>query len=115
MENETKQVLDKILDKLDKLDNTQRGMLKEQQEMKTELQKMQKEQQEMKTELQKMKKEQQKIKTTLENIETRQDEIYRIATSIEHSNQVLKAEVDNMKVKMAKAEGNFTRMKEAIR
>ena len=101
MENETKQLLDKILDKLDKLDNTQRGMLKEQQEMKLELQNM--------------KKEQQKIKTALENIETRQDEIYKIATSIEHSNQVLKAETDNMKVKMAKAEGNFTRMKEAIR
>ncbi|AWI03131.1 hypothetical protein [Clostridium drakei] len=49
-----------------------------------------------------------------ENMEIRQDEIYSVVKSIEHSNNVRKAEIDNLIYKVAHVEGTINGVGELI-
>jgi hypothetical protein len=49
-----------------------------------------------------------------ENMEKRQDEIYSVVKSIEHSNNVRKAEIDNLTYKVAHVEGTINGVGELI-
>ncbi|SPF37049.1 conserved hypothetical protein [Candidatus Desulfosporosinus infrequens] len=47
------------------------------------------------------------IVNKLNNMETKQNEIYQVVKAIEHANQVLRAEIDNVKVRADYLKGTF--------
>ncbi len=47
-------------------------------------------------------------------METRQEEIFNVVKSIEHSNQVHKAEIDNVNIRLAYAEGTLNAVSDAF-
>ncbi|MBZ4687917.1 MAG: hypothetical protein PWQ96_695 [Clostridia bacterium] len=55
------------------------------------------------------------ILSKLNRVESRQDEIYEIVKAIQHSNEVHKAELDHLKIRVSQGEGNFSRIKAAIK
>ena len=77
MDKETKNMLEAIVNKLDKLEN---GM-----------------------------------DNRLDRLEGRQDEIYTVVKSIEHSNEVHEAEMDQLNIRISKSESNLSRIKTAIK
>ncbi|OAA94156.1 hypothetical protein [Clostridium coskatii] len=54
------------------------------------------------------------IEKRLDNMEKRQDEIYNVVKAIEHSNNVRKAEMDNLTHKVAHVEGTVNGVGELI-
>ena len=54
------------------------------------------------------------LENRIEGMETRQDEIYSVAKSIEHSNTVRKAEIDNLTHKVSYVEGTISALGEVI-
>ena len=48
-----------------------------------------------------------KMDTRLDNMDSRQDEIYQVVKAIEHSNQVHRAELDNVKFRTSYLEGTI--------
>ena len=73
--------------------------------MKQDIAGIKKEQQGMKKDISAVKNEQKEMKKQLELLNIRQDEIYSVVTSIDESNRVHKAEIDNITVKFAHFEG----------
>ena len=55
-----------------------------------------------------------KIENRMETMESRQDEIYSVVKAIEHSNNVRKAEIDNLTYKVAHVEGTVNGVGELI-
>lgn len=54
------------------------------------------------------------VEKRLGNMEKRQDEIYNVVKAIEHSNNVRKAEIDNLTHKVAHIEGTVNGVGELI-
>ena len=54
------------------------------------------------------------LETRLNGLELRQDEIYQVVKAIEHSNQVHKAELDSLNLRIAHTEGTLTGIGEYI-
>ncbi|OAA86903.1 hypothetical protein [Clostridium ljungdahlii] len=54
------------------------------------------------------------VEKRLDNMEKRQDEIYNVVKAIEHSNNVRKAEIDNLTHKVAHIEGTVNGVGELI-
>lgn len=54
------------------------------------------------------------VEKRFDNVEKRQDEIYNVVKAIEHSNNVRKAEIDNLTHKVAHIEGTVNGVGELI-
>lgn len=54
------------------------------------------------------------LETGFKNIEKRQEEMYIIMKSIEHNNEIHKAEIDNIKVRTGYLEGTINNIGEVI-
>lgn len=93
MDNETRKMLGVILNKLDVMQNDISSLKGNQIEMQKDVS---------------------YLKDEVRSLKDRQAEIFHIVSGIEHSNQVHKAEIDNLNVRVAKNEGTFNRIKEAI-
>lgn len=54
------------------------------------------------------------LETGFQNMEKRQEEMYIIMKSIEHNNEIHKAEIDNIKVRTGYLEGTMNNIGEVI-
>ena len=54
------------------------------------------------------------ILNKLNAMETRQDEIYQVVKAIEHTNQVHKAEIDSLNIRVSHAEGTLSAVGDAF-
>ncbi len=54
------------------------------------------------------------IESRLDVMDSRQDEIFRVVKAIEHANQVNKAEIDSVKVRTDYLEGTFSQIGNVI-
>lgn len=107
MDNETKEMFQLLLSKFDGMDKRFEGIEKRLDGMDKRLDGMDKRFDGIDKRLDGMEKR-------LESVEKRQDEIYMVVKSIEHSNEVHKAEIDNMTYKIAHTEGTLVKIANVI-
>lgn len=100
MDNETKQMFELIINKLDKVE--------------TRLDKMETRLDKMDGRFDKIDDKFNEFEGGFGGMESRQDEIFQIVKAIEHSNQVHKAEIDNMNFLIAHVEGTIQGVGEYI-
>lgn len=103
MDNETKNIFEMLIKKLDSIEEIQKSMIESQKSM-VEIQKSMVEIQKSMIENQNGMEERQK------NMEIRQDEIFSVVKAIEHSNTIQKAEIDNIIYKVAHTEGTINKI-----
>ncbi|MDQ7093918.1 M domain protein [Desulfosporosinus sp. PR] len=93
MENEIKEMLGLILNKLDglefRIDKLESGMDRLESRM-------------------------DRLESRMERLEARQDEIYLVVKAIEHNNQVHRAEIDSLKLRESQIEGTINAIGEVI-
>lgn len=86
MDNETKQMFEMLLKRLDSIEEGQNELKESQKEM---------------------------IKSQ-RNIEIKQDDIFLVVKAIEHSNNTHKAEIDNLTYKIVHTEGTISKIGDVI-
>ena len=90
MENELKEMLGLILNKLDGLESRIDSLES------------------------RMESRMDRLESRMDRLESRQDEIYLVVKAIEHSNQVHGAEIDNLKFKVSHMEGTINAVGDVI-
>lgn len=90
MENEIKEMLGLILNKLDGLESRIDSLES------------------------RMESRMDRLESRMDRLESRQDEIYWVVKAIEHSNQVHGAEIDNLKFKVSHMEGTINAVGDVI-
>lgn len=93
MDEDIKQMFDVIMQKLENIEKRQANMEKSQANMEISQENMEKRQVSM---------------------EKRQDEIFTVVKAIEHSNNIHKAEIDNLTYKVAHIEGTINKVGDVI-
>ena len=121
MDNEIKQVLDLILNKLSNLEKGQASLEKGQANLETGQANLEKGQANLEKGQVNLEKRQANLETGQANLEKelrglkrRQDEIFQVVKAIEHSNTTRKAELDNLTHKVAHIEGTMSAIGEIL-
>ena len=107
MDNETKKMFELLMNKLDSIENIQKGMQEEQKDMKKSFNKLEDNQNRMQVSFDKLEENQKYMLV-------RQDEIFSLVKAIEHSNNTHKAEIDNITYKVLHTEGTINKIGEVI-
>lgn len=107
MDNETKQMFELIIKKLDNVEKLQETMGNRMENMDSRMESIEIQQKKMVSRLENMEKQQ-------ESMGRRQDEIFSVVKAIEHSNNIHKAEIDNLTYKIAHTEGTINNIGDII-
>ncbi|OLN32131.1 M domain protein [Desulfosporosinus metallidurans] len=97
MENEIKEMLGLILNKLDGLESRIDSL-----------------ESRMESRMDRLESRMDRLESRMDRLESRQDEIYWVVKAIEHSNQVHGAEIDNLKFKVSHMEGTINAVGDVI-
>jgi len=100
MDNETKQIFEMLLKRLDSIEEGQKDLVESQNEL-------------MESQNELMESQKGMIESQ-RNMEMRQDEIFLVVKAIEHSNNTHKAEIDNLTYKVVHTEGTINKIGDVI-
>ena len=114
MDNETKQMFEILMKKLDNIEESQKEMKETQNGMQQSQMAMEKTQIDIIQSQKAMEKTQIDMQQSQKNMEIRQNKIFSVVNAIEHSNTIHKAEIDNITYKVAHTEGTINKIGEVI-
>lgn len=114
MDNETKQMFELIIKKLDNVEKLQETMGNRMENMDSRMESMENRMENIEVQQKKMVSRLENVEKQQESMGRRQDEIFSVVKAIEHSNNIHKAEIDNLTYKIAHTEGTINNIGDII-